>query len=169
MIFRAPHHEEVAPVLGSEVLLHLPYEFTGVQVNDFKVGMAIHSERLPPAKEMVNNIDRKAGIERPDVNSVGIHLRVQNKVVLPSLLFFVADQISLLSCFRRLKDEFRSKLSAQRYFQHPALHPQSRRRVLFSSERHASFLTEDAMSQAYFDGWPAPNFSAGNQNSILHC
>jgi hypothetical protein len=118
---------------------------------------------------MVNNIDRKAGIERPDVNSVGIHLRVQNKVVLPSLLFFVADQISLLSCFRRLKDEFRSKLSAQRYFQHPALHPQSRRRVLFSSERHASFLTEDAMSQAYFDGWPAPNFSAGNQNSILHC
>jgi hypothetical protein len=57
--------------------------------------MAVHPERPEATEKMVNYVDRETRIERPNVDSVGIDLRVHDEVISPRLFLPAANQASL--------------------------------------------------------------------------
>jgi hypothetical protein len=57
--------------------------------------MAVHSERLEAAEQMVNYVNREKGIERPDMDTVSIDLRIEDEVIPGRLLLPPANLASL--------------------------------------------------------------------------
>ncbi len=153
MILRAPDHEEIALVLIGKLILHLPYQFASIQVDDFKIGVPVHAERLASTQKMMHNVDRKTGVKWPDMNSVGIYLGIQDQEVPPWPFFLVTNQVSSIPAGPKTLFDNKPEMIEQGLLVASA----SKRIVLFPSERYKHFLQNTPLGQAYFNGCPVPS------------
>ncbi len=91
MIFGRDHQEEVAPAMLDEVVLNLPYQFTGIQENQFDIIVAIHAEGMTATEIVFDDIQRELWIEGPDVDTFSIYLSIGNKETTGSRRFCFPD------------------------------------------------------------------------------